>query len=227
MNTKGKSIPTDGEIKELMNFEELIAAYKKATPKTSHGLALLRWVIGASTVLVFSLSLYFSLKPNESKVQQKEQMIRKEPIESPPPETITSPNNLAKQSITPKPAVTAKKEKKVINSEVEMVALTPEYLAAEPIDGYPSLYSYFDRELKYPMQLTKDSIQGVESVAFVIDKNGKPVKIEIQQSLGAAFDKEVIRLIESMPPWKPATLNGEPILSKISIPFTFRIKSNQ
>ncbi|MFM8912760.1 MAG: energy transducer TonB, partial [Flammeovirgaceae bacterium] len=121
----------------------------------------------------------------------------------------------AKPAASNEPISAAKQE--------EVSIIQPQYIGAEPVEGFPALYAYFDRELKYPLQALSDSIQGVESVAFIIDKSGKPGKIEIQQSLGAAFDHEVIRLLQNMPPWKPATLNGEPVMSKQSVPFTFKI----
>jgi len=96
-------------------------------------------------------------------------------------------------------------------------------LPAEPIIGYPKLYTYFDEELKYPENLQSDSINGVITASFVINTEGNPEQITIINSLGPAFDEEVKRLIVGMPKWKPATLNGKPVTSKVSIPFTFTI----
>ena len=69
-----------------------------------------------------------------------------------------------------------------------------------------------------------DSIQGVQIISFVINKNGKVEQIEVEQSLGAEFEKESIRLIENMPEWKPAKLDGKPMSTRISIPITFQIQ---
>ncbi len=98
------------------------------------------------------------------------------------------------------------------------------YTEAEPVDGFPALYEYFNRELKYPAEALKDSVQGIITVKFVINELGQPGKIEILNSLGTACDHEAFRLIENMPRWKPARLNGKPVASKISVPLTFQIK---
>jgi hypothetical protein len=49
-------------------------------------------------------------------------------------------------------------------------------------------------------------------------------QIEVEQSLGEEFEKESVRLIENMPEWKPAKLDGNPVRSRISIPLTFQIQ---
>ena len=78
--------------------------------------------------------------------------------------------------------------------------------------------------LEYPSDGLNDSIQGVQTISFVINTAGKPEQIQVVNSLGEPFDRESRRLIENMPAWKPATLNGKPVESKISIPITFQIQ---
>lgn len=101
------------------------------------------------------------------------------------------------------------------------------YVQAEPIDGYPALYEYFDKHLVYPMEAVRDSVEGVVNVVFVINTAGKAKDITIENSLGMLFDKEVIRLIENMPLWKPASYNATPVQIKMSLPITFQIRKIQ
>jgi TonB family protein len=101
---------------------------------------------------------------------------------------------------------------------------TPDtYTEAEPINGYEDLYSYFEKELKYPSEVTS-AVEGDVSVTFVINKNGRPDQVQFINSLGPEFDKEVIRVINNMPEWKPAMQNGKPVPAKITQSFTFSIK---
>lgn len=99
-----------------------------------------------------------------------------------------------------------------------------EFKEAVPIDGYPVLYEYFSRALHYPEEGLKDSIQGVVTVTFIINEAGSPEKIQIENSLGEAFDRETKKMIENMPRWNPATVNGKPIASRLAIPLTFQIE---
>lgn len=98
------------------------------------------------------------------------------------------------------------------------------YVQAEPVEGYEALYAYFGSELIYPEAAVKDSVEGVLIVKFLINKEGRPEQIQISGSLGNLFEKEAVRLIEHMPLWKPATLNGKAVTSKLSIPLTFQLQ---
>ena len=98
------------------------------------------------------------------------------------------------------------------------------YVQAEPVQGYALLYAYFNDHLVYPPSAVKDSVQGVETISFVVNAEGKAEKVEVKQSLGEAFDKEARRLVAGMPAWKPATLNGRPVPSSIALPITFQIQ---
>jgi len=98
------------------------------------------------------------------------------------------------------------------------------YQQAEPVNGYPDLYAYFDNELKYPAAAVKDSVQGVVTVVFTVNAAGKAEDVKIENSLGQPFDEEVIRVLENMPLWKPAYYNGKLVKSKVSLPLTFQLK---
>lgn len=232
MNTKGKSEPTDEEIKQMMDFDGLLKAYQ-ASQATTVNKPTAKWAkttIGLSVIVATIYGVYtwqnsVYVKSDPLEVEQNTPPVEIEKLVESKPQigqlgsisktTSKESKAAAKPTVSNKPIPAAKEE--------EGSSVQPQYIGAEPIEGFPVLYAYFDRELKYPLQALSDSIQGVETVAFLIDKSGKPGKIEIQQSLGEVFDREVIRLLQNMPPWKPATLNGEPVMSKQSVPFTFKI----
>ena len=98
------------------------------------------------------------------------------------------------------------------------------YIQAEPRSGYRHLYKYFEEHLLYPPEAIRDSVEGIETVSFTIDENGRATNIAITQSLGRYFDQEAIRLISGMPAWQPATLNGRPVASQLSVPITFQLR---
>ncbi len=99
-----------------------------------------------------------------------------------------------------------------------------DYVDAQPLEGMAKMYQYFDENLIYPPQALPDSIEGTVLIRFTITKEGYIDNIFIEKSLGQNFDQEAIRLIENMPVWKPATVNGVPVASRISLPLHFNIK---
>lgn len=137
-------------------------------------------------------------------------LTKKDPAFLSPAEKQTDVQGTRSRPDKPGPKVTAPTTEK-----------DPVYVQAEPVAGYPSLYEYFDTNLVYPAVAVKDSLEGIVNVEFVIDTDGNATDIVVENSLGSSFDKEAIRLVENMPEWKPATYNGQPVRSKISLPITF------
>ncbi len=115
-------------------------------------------------------------------------------------------------------------EKEKGHLRVEEVRPENVYVQAEPVDGYDKLFDYFRANLKYPQEALSDSVEGVVTVTFVVTPEGKADNITIRNSLGEAFDREATTLISKMPIWKPATLNGKAVPSKVSLPLNFELK---
>ena len=124
---------------------------------------------------------------------------------------------------TPTGASQSTKQSGTIPQETPASAVKDTYVQAEPLNGYTQLYAYFNEHLMYPPQAVKDSVEGIETVSFIIDEQGKPTQISITHSLGAHFDAEAMRVIKEMPDWRPATLNGRPVASQLSVPLTFQL----
>ena len=156
--------------------------------------------------------------PSDSPLQNSDPISKKQTPKKPP--VITH----ARDSETRKFESGVEAEDNDVNDD-ERKPSASVYHQAEPVSGYPHLYAYFDRELTYPKEAISDSLEGVVTVIFTINTEGKPENIMVENSLGSAFDHEVNRVIENMPAWKPASYNGKPTKSKVSIPLTFELKN--
>ena len=221
---------SDEEIRSYMDFDRLIANRKLIVnkPKFHH----LKWIV--PTIALIGVGAWLIFDPLAKEKQHNNVVVEKQAgseannTETPPPsneESITAP---VKEG-TAEVEVAAKKSSPPVrqdndNKTAEKKSAEDLYIQAEPADGYSALYVYFNSNLVYPSEALKDSIQGVETVSFVINTDGKPEKITIRQSLGEPFEKEARRLIENMPLWKPATLNGQPVPSQMSVPLNFQIQ---
>lgn len=250
----GREDITDEELERLKNFDALLSKhYRIINEKKPFSW---RFIIPA-LVLTGSLIIYFwtSIKPESGKSEVTQDTLV-EHVQTPSAtDSIAVPVQEQQNTLTPRadekklrsdapaqslprPAVIDDEAKKSTDSVARLtspaeippqqtVKSEPVYVPAEPVDGYEALYAYFSNELIYPKEAVKDSIEGVLIVKFLINKEGKPEKVETSGSLGVLFDKEALRLIEHMPLWKPATINGKPITSKLSIPLTFRITTRK
>ncbi len=118
-------------------------------------------------------------------------------------------------------------ENSIPKTHSEVIDKKTTFIEAAPIDGFPALYGYFDKNLKYPEEALDDKVEGSVIIRFVIDTLGNPIELRVEKQLDDLLDKTAIELIKNMPKWKPALLNGAPIESTHRIPLFFNVEENQ
>ena len=101
----------------------------------------------------------------------------------------------------------------------EVVENMPEF----PDGGMPGLMKYLSANIRYPEAAHKDGTQGRVTVQFVVGKDGSIGNVSILRGVDPALDAEAIRVISSMPKWKPGTQKGEPVNVRYTVPVMFRL----
>lgn len=101
----------------------------------------------------------------------------------------------------------------------EVVENMPEF----PNGGMAALMKYLTDNIRYPEAAKKAGIQGRVTVQFVVDKDGSIKNVRTLRGVNSDLDAEAIRVIQSMPKWKPGTQKGEPVKVKYTVPVMFRI----
>lgn len=225
---------SDEEIRSYMDFDRIVANRNLIVnkPKFHHW----KWIV--PTIAFIGIGAWLILTPlekeevraNANVEENSEPGVDNTPGSTPSNEVAATPakdetaeDNTPVKKSSP-PARQSDDDDKSEDKSAEKKSAEDIYTQAEPADGYSALYTYFNSNLIYPSEAIKDSVQGVQTVSFIINEEGKPEKIIIRQSLGEPFEKEARRLIENMPPWKPATLNGKPVPSQMSVPLTFQFE---
>ncbi len=225
--------PSDEEIQSYMNFDRLLSDRKMAL-HVSRTTLILKWV---APILLITVGIVAFLRmTNNSRTPIEAEREAQESVVNPQKITPSFPLDSATEktegveiekdeskTISPEKVHEATTERSPIKGEVDAELKESGYVQAEPVNGYSLLYEYFNENLVYPAEALQDSIQGVQTISFVINVHGEAEQIEIVESLGEPFERECRRLIEDMPEWKPATLNGKPVASRISLPLTFQI----
>lgn len=226
---------TDEEIRQYMNFDALEKQYENQKQSNRQWLRNTVAIVAMATLGIVGYYAFHETAgvPNAPQpLPQEPTSVQADSATKAHTEVAATPastNRLQNEAVQPKESekpLAEKPQPKTARPDKDSVATTaaaPVYVEATPVAGYPHLYDYFRKELHYPEEALKDSIQGVVTVSFVINAQGKPEQVTSQNSLGEAFDKEALRLIENMPAWQPATLNGQPVRARISIPLTFQI----
>ena len=90
--------------------------------------------------------------------------------------------------------------------------------------GMKAFQNYLKRNLKYPPQAKRDSIEGVVVIQFVVERNGRITSPTIVRSLEASMDTVALNVIREMPRWTPAKDHGITVRYKYSMPVQFKIE---
>lgn len=93
--------------------------------------------------------------------------------------------------------------------------------SATPVAGMEALYQYLQKALQYPAQAREKKISGKVWVRFQVNTAGKIQNAQVIKGLGYGCDQEAIRIVENMPLWHPATVNGKPVTTALKIPIAF------
>ncbi len=102
----------------------------------------------------------------------------------------------------------------------EVVEQMPEF----PDGGMAGLMEYFKKNLRYPEEAKKAGMQGRVVVQFLINKNGAISDASVLRSVDRLLDAEAVRLVRSMPKWKPGMQKGKAVTVKYTLPVQFRLK---
>lgn len=98
---------------------------------------------------------------------------------------------------------------------MEPVETKPEYPG-----GMSAFYDYLEANIRHP-ELAKP-VSGTVEVGFTIDPDGRVVDAAIVKGLNEAYNAEALRVIRSMPRWKPGEENGKPVPCRLQMPMEFR-----
>jgi TonB family protein len=90
--------------------------------------------------------------------------------------------------------------------------------------GEEAYMKFLANNVKYPVIAQENGIQGLVEAVYTVDTNGKVTSVRIEKEVDPSLDKEVKRVIEEMPDWTPAKLNGESVRMTRRIPFVFRLQ---
>ena len=95
---------------------------------------------------------------------------------------------------------------------------------AEFPGGMEGLMTYMVEHINYPKSMQKAGKSGTVYVGFIIDTDGKVIDAQVKKGAEQELDDEALRVIESMPPWKPATKDGKPVKQEMVLPVKFKLE---
>lgn len=90
-------------------------------------------------------------------------------------------------------------------------------------DGKTALLRYIYQNIHYPPAALKQRINGRVICSFIVNEDGSLSDVTLIQGVYIFLDDEVLRVIRSMPQWKPAMKDGKPVKIKYIMPVVFKL----
>lgn len=104
------------------------------------------------------------------------------------------------------------------------------YIVVEEMPEFPGgteeMIKYIQKNLQYPTVARETGLSGKCFLKFVVSETGSISRIEILKGVPGCVecDQEAIRVIKSMPGWKPGKQNGRAVNVYFNLPINFRIQ---
>ena len=170
-----------------------------------------------------------------------EEMVEITKQEEPKPQPVEVPQQTTQLEIVDDDVETQDIE---INAEVEQNEVIDEYVPVEVeeeevqeqeifqiVEEMPSfpggeaeLLKYVATHIKYPQIARETGIQGRVFVGFVVEPDGSVSNVKILRGIGGGCDEEAVRVIKSLPKWKPGKQRGKAVRVSYQIPVLFKLQ---
>lgn len=124
--------------------------------------------------------------------------------------------------LTPTQDAVAKPAKTNQADDPDLVYTTAEIMPQFP-GGEVALLKYIADQIKYPKEAAEKGIQGRVSCTFIVNKDGSVSDVQITRPLNALLNNEAIRVIKTLPEFKPGSIDGKTVRVRYSLPVNFKI----
>jgi len=110
-------------------------------------------------------------------------------------------------------------EEEVVEEEI--------FVFVEEYPSYPggeeALYKFLGDNIQYPELARENNITGTVVIKFVVEKDGSITKASILREIGGNCGKEALRVVNSMPKWKPGKQSGKAVRTEFTLPVQFEL----
>jgi protein TonB len=89
--------------------------------------------------------------------------------------------------------------------------------------GYEAMMNFIKKNMRYPASARRMGVDGTVYVSFVVSKDGSISEVKTIRGISADCDKEAMRVVSMMPPWRPGKQNGKPVFVRFVLPIKFKL----
>ncbi len=122
-------------------------------------------------------------------------------------------------------ALSEKKENAAAENKTPQNSGKEVFIVVEQMPEFPggsqALREALARSVSYPVAAQEKKIQGKVFVNFVVNAEGKVENATIARGVHPALDAEAIRVVSSLPDWKPGKQRGQGVSVAFTVPIEF------
>jgi protein TonB len=116
------------------------------------------------------------------------------------------------------------------NTEIFVPMKKDPFIVVEEMPEYPggqnALLRYVGENINYPSDARNNNIEGKVVLKFVVNTDGSVDRIEILRSIDPSLDEEAIRVVKTLPRFRPGKQGGVPVPVWFALPVVFKIVTN-
>jgi len=118
------------------------------------------------------------------------------------------------------------------SDEDEMIKIEEEsddefFMVVENMPEFPGgdlgLMKYIQKNVKYPPIAKQYNITGKVYVSFIVEKSGYVSNVKVVRGVDKNLDAEAVRVVNSLPKYKPGKQRGKPARVMFTIPINFTL----
>ncbi|MCE5179802.1 MAG: TonB family protein [Porphyromonadaceae bacterium] len=92
--------------------------------------------------------------------------------------------------------------------------------------GTTEMHRFIANTLSYPSDAAARNAQGLVVYTFVVEKDGTLSNFNIIHRADSLLNKEALRILQNMPPWRAARHKGEIVRAETYVPMYFKLNKN-
>ena len=101
------------------------------------------------------------------------------------------------------------------------------FMVVENMPEFPGgdlgLMKYIQKNVKYPPIAKEYNITGKVYVSFIVDRQGKVTNVKVVRGVDKNLDAEAVRVVKSLPKYKPGKQRGKAVRVMFTIPINFTL----
>ena len=153
------------------------------------------------------------------------QEITPPPPPPPPPEVIVIVEDIVEIEVEAEIETTESDE--MVAIEIEEESDEEFFMVVENMPEFPGgdlgLMKYIQKNVKYPPIAKEYNITGKVFVSFIVDKSGSVSDVKIARGVDKSLDAEALRVVKSLPKYKPGKQRGKAVRVMFTIPINFTL----